>query len=159
MTPHLKLPDEAATLALGAAMATGAGKGMVLYLSGDLGAGKTTLVRGLLQALGHQGRVKSPTYTLVEPYAVSRLDLYHFDLYRFKDETEWVSSGFREYFNPDTLCIVEWPERAAGPLAPADLRVTLEIEGEGRTATLAAHSPAGEIWRDSSLSHWHSLPD
>lgn len=153
------MPDAAATLALGAALAAGAGKGLVLYLSGDLGAGKTTLVRGLLNALGHQGRVKSPTYTLVEPYAVSRLDLYHFDLYRFKDESEWVSSGFREYFNPDTLCIVEWPEKAAGLLAPADLVVTLDIEGEGRKATLAARSPAGETWRDASLLHWPSLPD
>jgi len=154
MTPHLKLPDEAATLALGAALAAGAARGSVLHLSGDLGAGKTTLVRGLLRALGHEGRVKSPTYTLVEPYTVSRLDLYHFDFYRFKDRTEWVSSGFREYFNPDTLCIVEWPEKAEGLLAPADLAVTLEIEGESRMAQFAAHSPAGEAWLDSALSRF-----
>jgi len=152
MPTHLKLPDEAATLALGAALGAGAGKGMVLTLSGDLGAGKTTLVRGLLGALGHRGRVKSPTYTLVEPYTVSRLDLYHFDFYRFKDETEWVSSGFREYFNPDTLCVVEWPEKVAGLLAPSDLAVTLEIDGEGRKAALAAHSPAGEAWLASARS-------
>ncbi len=146
------MPDEAATLALGAALAAGARPGLVLYLSGELGAGKTTLVRGLLRALGYPGRVKSPTYTLVEPYAVSRLHLYHFDFYRFKDETEWVSSGFREYFNPDTLCVVEWPERAAGLLAPADLVVTLQISGETRSALLVARSAAGASWLASAQS-------
>lgn len=140
------MPDEAATLSLGAALATGAGKGRVLYLSGDLGTGKTTLVRGLLQALGHPGRVKSPTYTLVEPYVVSGLDLYHFDLYRFKDETEWLDSGFREYFNPDSLCLVEWPEKAGDLLAPPDLSVALSMKDMGREARLEAHSPQGEDW-------------
>ena len=93
--PRLPLASEEATLALGAALAKGALPGRVLFLSGDLGAGKTTLVRGLLRALGWTGRVKSPTYTLVELYALSRLNLYHFDFYRFKDREEWVSSGFR----------------------------------------------------------------
>lgn len=157
MTPHLKLPDESATLALGAALAGRASKGLVLYLRGDLGAGKTTLVRGLLRALGYRGRVKSPTYTLLEPYAISGLNFYHFDFYRFKDRTEWVSSGFREYFNPDTLCIVEWPERAGGLLAPADLGVTLEIDGAGRRATLASHSAAGAAWLSSLHSRYPSL--
>src|SRR3990172_5646957 len=120
----LPLAEEAATLALGAALARGAAPGTVLYLSGDLGAGKTTLVRGLLRALGYAGRVKSPSYTLLETYVVSRLHLYHFDFYRFKDREEWVSSGFREHFNPESLCIVEWPERAAGLLAPPDLHLT-----------------------------------
>lgn len=155
---HLKLPDEAATLALGAALAAGVRPGLVLYLSGELGAGKTTLVRGLLRALGYPGRVKSPTYTLVEPYAVSRLHLYHFDFYRFKDETEWVSSGFREYFNPDTLCVVEWPEKAAGLLAPADLVVTLQISGESRSAILDARSAAGGSWLASAQSRLPSAP-
>lgn len=158
MTPHLKLPDEAATLALGAALAERAAKGLVLYLHGDLGAGKTTLVRGLLRALGYAGRVKSPTYTLLEPYVISGLHLYHFDFYRFKDKTEWVSSGFREYFNPDTLCIVEWPERAEDLLAPADLGVTLEIDGESRRATLESHSAAGASWLSSLHSRYPSLP-
>lgn len=158
MSLHLKLPDEAATLALGAALAAGVRPGLVLYLSGELGAGKTTLVRGLLRALGHPGRVKSPTYTLVEPYAVSRLHLYHFDFYRFKDETEWVSSGFREYFNPDTLCVVEWPEKAAGLLAPADLVVTLQISGESRSAILDARSAAGGSWLASAQSRLPSAP-
>ncbi|MGE0876100.1 MAG: tRNA (adenosine(37)-N6)-threonylcarbamoyltransferase complex ATPase subunit type 1 TsaE [Burkholderiales bacterium] len=158
MTLHLKLPDEAATLALGAALAAGARPGLVLYLSGELGAGKTTLVRGLLRALGYPGRVKSPTYTLVEPYAVSRLDLYHFDFYRFKDETEWVSSGFREYFNPDTLCVVEWPEKAANLLAPADLVVTMQISGELRHAILDARSAAGRSWLASAQPRLPSAP-
>jgi tRNA threonylcarbamoyladenosine biosynthesis protein TsaE len=158
MTPHIKLPDEAATLALGAALATHAGKGLVLYLHGDLGAGKTTLVRGLLRALGYAGRVKSPTYTLLEPYVISGLHLYHFDFYRFKDKTEWVSSGFREYFNPDSLCIVEWPERAGDLLAPEDLGVTLEIDGESRRATLESRSPAGASWLSSLRSRYSSLP-
>ena len=115
----------------------------MLFLSGDLGAGKTTLVRGLLRELGWTGRVKSPTYALVELYALSRLNLYHFDFYRFKDREEWVSSGFREHFNPESLCIVEWPEMAEGLLSPPDLHVTLEIAEPGRRAGFLAHSAAG----------------
>src|SRR5690348_2424916 len=115
MSEHLSLPTEADTLRLGAALAMGADegelRGLALHLSGELGAGKTTLVRGLLRSLGFQGRAKSPTYALVEPYALSRLNLYHFDFYRFKDRSEWLSSGFREHFNGETLCVVEWPER------------------------------------------------
>ena len=152
----LTLPDEAATLRLGQACAAGALPGRVLHLRGELGAGKTTLVRGLLRALGYQGRVKSPTYTLVEPYSDLRLNLYHFDFYRFKDQAEWLSSGFREYFNADSLCIVEWPERAGDLLAPPDLDIHLRYDGEARSAALAASSPAGEAWRASLLSHWGS---
>lgn len=125
----------------------------MLYLHGELGSGKTTLARGLLQALGVRERVKSPTYSLVELYKVSSLNLYHFDFYRFKDSTEWVSSGFREYFGPDSLCLVEWPERAAGLLAPADLAITLEISGAGRTARLSARSAAGRAWLDCARRH------
>ena len=147
----LPLAEEAATLALGAALARGAAPGTVLHLSGQLGAGKTTLVRGLLRALGYAGRVKSPSYTLLETYVISRLNLYHFDFYRFKDREEWVSSGFREHFNPDSLCIVEWPERAAGLLALPDLHLTLEIARPGRRASFAARSESGRRWRDSAL--------
>src|SRR5574339_268615 len=103
----LELPDEAATLRLGAALAVGVAPGRTLHLSGELGAGKTTLVRGLLRELGHTGRVKSPSYTLVELYVVSRLHLYHFDFYRFKERSEWRESGFRDYFNPHSACVVE----------------------------------------------------
>jgi len=153
MTEHLiELAEEADTLALGASLAAGAKAGRVLYLSGDLGSGKTTLARGLIGALGHAGRVKSPSYALVEVYELSRLNLYHFDFYRFKDKTEWISSGFRDYFGPDALCIVEWPERAAGLLAPADLEVELQLAETGRLARLRARSAAGAAWLQSSRS-------
>src|SRR5882672_12754694 len=143
MSRHLSLPDEPATLALGAALAPGVAPGRVLYLRGELGAGKTTVARGLLRALGYEGRVKSPTYTLVELYPLSSLNLYHFDFYRFKDQEEWLSSGFRDYFNPDPACIVEWPERAGGLLAPPDLEISLTFRDEARDAGLEAHSDAG----------------
>jgi len=124
--------------------------GRVLHLRGNLGSGKTTLVRGLLRAFGYAGRVKSPTYTLVEVYTVSSLNLYHFDFYRFKDRAEWLNSGFRDYFNPDSVCIVEWPERAADLLAPPDLEARLEFDGAGRSASLAAGSPSGQAWLSSA---------
>ncbi len=146
------MPDAAATLAVGQSLAGGALPGRVLHLRGDLGTGKTTLARGLLRALGYAGRVKSPTYTLVEPYMLSRLHLYHFDFYRFKDRSEWVSSGFREYFNPQSLCVVEWPERAEGLLAPPDLEARLDFEGEAREATLSFQTSAGEDWLSSARS-------
>ncbi len=117
---------------------------MVIALRGELGAGKTTLVRGVLRGLGYPGRVKSPTYTLVEVYEVSRLHLYHFDFYRFHDSSEWTHTGFRDFFNGQNICLIEWPERAAGRLPPADLEITLEMAEPGRAATLTASSPAGE---------------
>ncbi len=150
------MPNEAATLRLGAACAAGAANGLALHLRGELGAGKTTLVRGLLRALGYRGRVKSPTYTLLEPYGDLRLNLYHFDFYRFKDRSEWLSSGFREHFNAETLCIVEWPERAGDLIAAPDLDIHLEYQGESRSAALHAHSPAGVAWLAAALSHWRS---
>ena len=149
---RLPLAAEDATLALGAALAKGAQPGRVLFLSGELGAGKTTLVRGFLRALGWAGRVKSPTYALVELYSLSRLNLYHFDFYRFKDREEWVSSGFREHFGPESLCIVEWPEMAGGLLPPPDLHVTLDISEPGRRAGFLSHSTAGREWRQSALA-------
>jgi tRNA threonylcarbamoyladenosine biosynthesis protein TsaE len=150
MSWNLNLPDEAATLRLGAALAAGVAPGRVLHLRGELGTGKTTLVRGLLGALGHAGRVKSPTYTLVEVYTLSRLNFYHFDFYRFKDETEWLSSGFRDYFNPQSVCVVEWPERAGNLLAPPDLDLSLEFLGDGRRASLQDRSEAGRSWLSSA---------
>src|SRR5919106_4456285 len=140
----LKLPDAAATLRLGEALAAGVAPGRGLFISGDLGAGKTTLVRGLLRGLGYTGRAKSPTYALVEPYAFSSIDLYHFDFFRFKDRSEWLNSGFREYFNPGSVCVVEWPEKAGDLLSPPDLHIKLYFEGEGRCARLEARSRAGE---------------
>jgi tRNA threonylcarbamoyladenosine biosynthesis protein TsaE len=143
---ELKLPSPDATLRLGEALAAGTAPGRVLFISGDLGAGKTTLVRGLLRGLGHPGRAKSPTYALVEPYELSRLHLYHFDFFRFKDRSEWLNSGFREHFNPDSVCIVEWPEKAGDLLSPPDLHIYLEFEGEARRARLEARSQAGRSW-------------
>ncbi|PYO81661.1 MAG: tRNA (adenosine(37)-N6)-threonylcarbamoyltransferase complex ATPase subunit type 1 TsaE [Gemmatimonadetes bacterium] len=152
MPVDISLPDAAATLRVGEALAGGVAAGRVLHLRGELGTGKTTVVRGLLRVLGFTGRVKSPSYTLVEPYSISSLNLYHFDFYRFKDQTEWLSSGFREYFNADSVCLVEWPERAGTLLAPPDLDLALEFAGEGRRAILQSHSRTGELWLLSFLS-------
>jgi len=146
---ELRLPDPAATLRLGEALATGAAPGRVLFISGDLGAGKTTLVRGLLRGLGYAGRAKSPSYALVEPYTFSSLDLYHFDFYRFKDRSEWLNSGFREHFNPGSVCVVEWPEKAGDLLSPPDLWIRLEFEGDGRRARLESCSESGRAWLSS----------
>src|ERR1700716_4058488 len=143
MARHLNLRDAAATLALGEALGAGVAPGRVMHLQGELGAGKTTLARGLLRALGYAGRVKSPTYTLVELYALSSLNLYHFDFYRFEDQEEWLSSGFRDYFNPRSVCLVEWPERAGESLPPPDLDLHLQFDGEARSASFEAHSEAG----------------
>jgi len=146
MTVDLKLPDPDATARLGAALAAGIAPGRVLHLSGELGTGKTTLVRGLLRALGVAGPIKSPTYAWVEPYSISSLDLYHFDFYRFTDRTAWLSSGLREYFRPDAVCIVEWPERAGDLLPPPDLAVHLSYDATARRAALRSHSAAGDGW-------------
>src|SRR5436189_5815965 len=145
MTVDLKLSDADATARLGAALAAGIAPGRVLHLAGDLGSGKTTLVRGLLRALGVQGPVKSPTYAWVEPYSISRLDLYHFDFYRFDKKTEWLTSGLREYFRPDAICVVEWPEHVRELPSP-DLALKLSYDGEARRATIEAHSAEGEAW-------------
>ena len=137
------LADENATIALGAALARALEPGMVVHLRGDLGAGKTTLARGVLRALGYRDRVRSPTFTLVEVYEFSRLYFYHFDFYRFSDPTELDEAGFREYFNAQSVCFVEWPEKAAG-LPPPDLDIALRVTGAGRTADVHAHSEVGK---------------
>ena len=137
------LPDADATMHSGAALAPALTGGMIVTLSGELGAGKTTLVRGLLQGLGWTGPVKSPTYTLVEHYPISSLYLYHFDFYRFDEPAEWEDSGFAEYFRPDALCVIEWPERVHGMLPPADVALSLRYQGAGRELLLASGTPAG----------------
>ncbi|HSD82816.1 MAG TPA: tRNA (adenosine(37)-N6)-threonylcarbamoyltransferase complex ATPase subunit type 1 TsaE [Anaerolineae bacterium] len=139
-----ELADEAATLALGAALGQVLHGGLTIWLQGDLGAGKTTLVRGLLRGLGFAGKVKSPTYTLVEPYVVSGLYFYHFDLYRFADPEEWDAAGFRDYFNAQSVCLVEWPDKAGDLLPPADLAITLVPAGGGRRATFSAGTESGK---------------
>ncbi len=138
------LAGEAATVELGAALAPLLVPGLSIHLSGDLGAGKTTLVRALLRALGERGRVRSPTFTLVEPYCAGGLEIAHLDLYRLQDPAEWAESGFDEYLGGRTVTLIEWPERAAALLPPPDLRVLLELDGGGRRATLTAQGPAGE---------------
>lgn len=143
LTRFLAAEDD--TLALGAELAAGLRPGMVIYLSGDLGAGKTTLARGLLRGLGYQGRVKSPTFTLVEVYKLSKLYLYHFDFYRFNDPRELGEAGFREYFNSDSVCLVEWPEKAAAGLPAADLRILMQGAGSGRSVGIFAETEVGEL--------------
>ncbi|NIM26670.1 MAG: tRNA (adenosine(37)-N6)-threonylcarbamoyltransferase complex ATPase subunit type 1 TsaE [Gammaproteobacteria bacterium] len=117
-----------------------------IHLSGPLGAGKTTLVRGLVHGLGIEGPVKSPTYTLVEPYARGAIRLYHFDLYRLADAEELEYLGARDAFAGHALCVIEWPERASDRLPPADLKVFLSIAGSGREARLDAATPRGATW-------------
>lgn len=138
------LPDEAATLALGEMLACRLRPGMTLFLEGDLGAGKTTLTRGMLRGLGYAGKVKSPTYTLVEVYVVSSLYLHHFDLYRFADPQEWEEAGFRELFGPQAVCLVEWPDKAAGLLPPPDWRLQLLPWEQGRNFRLWAPTETGQ---------------
>ena len=140
----LFLPDEAATLALGNRLARVIEPGLYVALSGNLGAGKTTLTRGILRGLGYQGKVKSPTYPLVERYSLSKLDLYHFDFYRFNDPQEWLDAGFRDSFEPRNICLVEWPERAGDLLPAPDLKISLDMEGDGRRAQLGVGTERGK---------------
>ncbi|SEA15081.1 tRNA threonylcarbamoyladenosine biosynthesis protein TsaE [Nitrosospira multiformis ATCC 25196] len=130
--------------------------GLVVFLQGELGAGKTTFTRGILRGLGYQGKVKSPTYNLIELYKISRLYLYHFDFYRFNNPHEWEEAGFRDYFNADSICLVEWPEKANGLLPPADLKFIFKV-AEGRDVEIQADTEAGKLcvkrWQISSRNN------
>lgn len=143
---RLFLEDEAQTESLGGELARLARKsdhGLTVFLEGDLGMGKTTLSRGVIRGLGHKGAVKSPTYTLVEPYEDLTPPAYHFDLYRLGDPEELEYMGIRDYFNGESLCLIEWPERGEGLLPRPDLKIYLEHQDEGRAATVRAGSELG----------------
>ncbi len=152
-TKQVALANDDATLSLGAQLAPFLQGGLTVFLHGQLGAGKTTLVRGMLRGLGYREKVRSPTYNLVETYKISRLYWYHFDLYRFSDPDEWEDAGFREYFNSDSICLIEWPEKAAEFLKPPDLDITLEYTNPGRIITISANTEAGI----QCSRHWQNL--
>ena len=139
----INLTDETATSAFAARISGLLKPGLVIFLHGELGAGKTTLVRALLNALGYQGRVKSPTYTLLEQYEAGGFSLRHFDLYRFRDASEWEFAGFNDEFDGKNICLVEWPEQAAGLLPCADVEIYFEILPDGRNISLQAHTETG----------------
>jgi tRNA threonylcarbamoyladenosine biosynthesis protein TsaE len=165
----LDLADEAATLAFGAALAAVIEPNITVFMQGNLGAGKTTMVRGLLRGLGFEGKVKSPTYTLLQTYELDnnknienglKLCINHFDLYRFNDEEEWEEAGFRDAFNAQSICLIEWPEKAINCLGQADFEIHLSIpvdstsELVGRNVTLKALSPIGRTICHNMESHY-----
>lgn len=161
--PHLtlELPDEHATDALGHALAhlaadlttdshgklrPGPAAGGRIHLKGDLGSGKTALVRALLRKCSISGRIKSPSYALLESYEVSNLYFYHLDFYRFSEDADWLDAGFRDLFKNNALILIEWPERAGNLLSDPDLLIELSYAGLGRIVTLSAYSEKGLSW-------------
>jgi len=141
---EILLPDADSQTAFGARLAAALPSQFVIYLHGDLGTGKTTLARGILRGLGHQGAARSPTYTLIEPYEIGPRRVYHLDLYRLADPEELEYLGLRDLLGDAALWLVEWPERGAGLLPAADLSVGIEYLAEGRRLSLTPQGEAGE---------------
>lgn len=148
------LPDEASTIAIGGNIAKvllnknteiSSQESLTVFLNGDLGVGKTTLTRGFVRGMGHQGNVKSPTYTLVEPYELPPWQIYHFDLYRLSDPEELEYMGIRDYFSDNCCCFIEWPEKGEGLLANADITINMCYQEEQRIINLQACSIRGEV--------------
>ena len=142
-TLTMTLADEEATVNAGQSLGAAAKGGAIIYLEGQLGAGKTTFCRGVLRAFGHRGPVKSPTYTLVEPYTLGDGAVFHFDLYRLGDPEELEYMGIRDYFEPAAICLIEWPERGRGVLPSPDIRVSIGQQGAGRRLELRGESGRG----------------
>ena len=141
LTLVAKSPD--AQEAIGVRLSRAVDQGCIIHLEGELGAGKTTLVRGFLRGMGHTGRVKSPTYTLLEPYEAARLPCYHFDLYRLGDPEELEYLGIRDLLGMESIILVEWPERGAGYLPPSDLTVRIHYRDGGRELEFIPRTPIG----------------
>lgn len=149
MNTSLWLDDPQSQLAFGERLAAHLPRRLIVYLEGDLGTGKTTLTRGVLTGLGHRGAVRSPTYTLLEPYQLALGHLYHLDLYRLGDPEELEYLGLRDLLAEDAVWMVEWPERGLGMLPPPDLRITIDYAPNGRRLDLSAPTPAGRAVLDA----------
>ena len=139
----VSLDNVEATEKLGAVLANALPEGVLVFLEGELGTGKTSLVRGVLRELGHQGAVKSPTYTLLEEYSLAGKEIIHFDLYRLTDPEELDLIGIRDYFNGKACCFIEWPQRGQDYLPQEDIEIQISLAGSGRLARISAHSEPG----------------
>ncbi|MES9897868.1 MAG: tRNA (adenosine(37)-N6)-threonylcarbamoyltransferase complex ATPase subunit type 1 TsaE [Sedimenticola sp.] len=140
----LTAENESEQEVIGAALARAVANACIIYLEGDLGAGKTTLVRGFMRGLGYQGAVKSPTYAMVEPYELAGRHYFHFDLYRLADPEELEYLGVRDLLDEDAILLIEWPEKGKGELPPADLLITINYQGLGRELQLESTTAVGE---------------
>ncbi|WP_286263407.1 tRNA (adenosine(37)-N6)-threonylcarbamoyltransferase complex ATPase subunit type 1 TsaE [Thalassotalea atypica] len=157
---QLSLIDEAATVECGNQLAQAVKnkvkQGITVYLNGDLGAGKTTFTRGFVKGMGHKGNVKSPTYTLVEPYELEGWHVYHFDLYRLADPEELEFMGIRDYFNSQSCCFIEWPEKGYGLLAKPDLTINIAYDNEQRCVSFEVNSTLGEQALSALMEYYRS---